>query len=83
MRGQSLKLKAPVESMEGIWTPAEKMSVNNFYAMSQVGSPETVKAGLEDLLAQYEIDEFIFTCDIYDTDKRIENFKLLMDIKNA
>ena len=83
MRGQSLKLKAPVESMEGIWTPAEKMSVNNFYAMSQVGSPETVKAGLEDLLAQYEIDEFIFTCDIYDTDKRIENFELLMDIKNA
>lgn len=83
MRGQSLKLKAPVESMEGIWTPAEKMSVNNFYAMSQVSSPETVKAGLEDLLAQYEIDEFIFTCDIYDTDKRIENFELLMDIKNA
>ena len=83
MRGQSLKLKAHVESMEGIWTPAEKMSVNNFYAMSQVGSPETVKAGLEDLLAQYEIDEFIFTCDIYDTDKRIENFELLMDIKNA
>ena len=83
MRGQSLKLKAPVESMEGIWTPAEKMSVNNFYAMSQVGSPETVKVGLEDLLAQYEIDEFIFTCDIYDTDKRIENFELLMDIKNA
>ena len=83
MRGQSLKLKAPVESMEGIWTPAEKMSVNNFYAMSQVGSPETVKAGLEDLLAQYEIDEFIFTCDIYDTDNRIENFELLMDIKNA
>ena len=83
MRGQSLKLKAPVESMEEIWTPAEKMSVNNFYAMSQVGSPETVKAGLEDLLAQYEIDEFIFTCDIYDTDKRIENFELLMDIKNA
>ena len=83
MRGQSLKLKAPVESMEGIWSPAEKMSVNNFYAMSQVGSPETVKAGLEDLLAQYEIDEFIFTCDIYDTDKRIENFELLMDIKNA
>ena len=83
MRGQSLKLKAPVESMEGIWTPAEKMSVNNFYAMSQVGSPETVKAGLEDLLAQYEIDEFIFTCDIYNTDKRIENFELLMDIKNA
>ncbi len=24
MRGQSLKLKAPVKSMEGLWSPAEK-----------------------------------------------------------
>ena len=82
MRGQSLKLKAPVETMEGIWSPAEKMSVDNFYAMGQVGSAETVKAGLEKLLEKYNVDEFIFTCDIYDTDKRIQNFELLMDIKN-
>ena len=83
MRGQSLKLKAPVESMQGIWSPAEKMSVDNFYAMAQIGSVATVKAGLEKLLVQYEIDEFIFTCDIYDTKKRIENFDLLMQIKNS
>lgn len=83
MRGQSLKLKAPVETMEGIWSPAEKMSVDNFYAMGQVGSPETVKAGLEELLEKYNVDEFIFTCDIYDTDKRIQNFELLMNIKNS
>ena len=83
MRGQSLKLKAPVETMEGIWSPAEKMSVDNFYAMGQVGSAETVKAGLEKLLEKYDVDEFIFTCDIYDTDKRIQNFELLMDIKNS
>lgn len=83
MRGQSLKLKAPVETMEGIWSPAEKMSVDNFYAMGQVGSAKTVKAGLEKLLEKYNVDEFIFTCDIYDTDKRIQNFELLMDIKNS
>ena len=83
MRGQSLKLKAPVATMDGLWSPAEKMSVDNFYAMAQIGSPDTVKAGLEILLEKYDVDEFIFTCDIYDTDKRIENFELLMNIKNA
>ncbi|SDY26240.1 LLM class flavin-dependent oxidoreductase [Acinetobacter kyonggiensis] len=83
MRGQSLKLKAPVATMDGLWSSAEKMSVDNFYAMAQVGSPDTVKAGLEMLLEKYDVDEFIFTCDIYDTDKRIENFELLMNIKNA
>ena len=83
MRGQSLKLKAPVESMQGLWSPAEKMSVDNFYAMAQIGSEQTVKAGLEQLLEQYDVDEFIFTCDIYDTDKRLENFERLMNIKTA
>lgn len=83
MRGQSLKLKAPVESMQGLWSPAEKMSVNNFYAMAQIGSEQTVKAGLQQLLEQYDVDEFIFTCDIYDTDKRLENFERLMNIKTA
>ena len=83
IRGQSLKLKAPIDSMKGLWSPPEKMSVDNFFAMAQVGSKETVKAGLESLLAKYDVDEFIFTCDIYDTDKRLHNFELLMQIKNG
>ena len=29
-----------------------------------------------------DVDEFIFTCDIYDTDKRLQSFARLMDIKN-
>jgi luciferase family oxidoreductase group 1 len=83
MKGQSLKLKAPVESMDGLWSAAEKMSVDNFYAMAQIGSQATVKAGLEQVLQRYDVDEFIFTCDIYDTKKRIENFDYLMKIKNS
>ena len=82
LRGQSLKLKAPVQSMNGLWSVAEKMSVDNFYAMAQIGSIETVKAGLEKILAQYNVDEFILTCDIYDTDKRLENFEHLIHLKN-
>lgn len=83
MRGQSLKLKPPVESMDGLWNQAEKMSVDNFYAMAQIGSPDTVKQGLEQLLVPYDVDEFIFTCDIYDTEKRIRNFELLMQLRNT
>ena len=83
MRGQSLKLKAPIASMDGLWSPAEKMSVDSFYAMAQIGSNGTVKEGLKQLLLEYDVDEFIFTCDIYDTDKRLENFERLMQIKNS
>lgn len=82
-RNQRGKLQPPIENIDEIWSPSEKMSVQQFYAMAQIGSKETVKAGLERLLERYEVNEFIFTCDIYDTDKRIKNFELLMDIKNS
>ncbi|MEG2884715.1 MAG: LLM class flavin-dependent oxidoreductase [Acinetobacter sp.] len=81
IRGHSLKLKPPIESMQGLASSAEQMAIQNFYAMAQIGSPEMVKTGLNKIANQYDVDEFIFTCDIYDTQKRLENFSLLMDIK--
>jgi luciferase family oxidoreductase group 1 len=82
-RNQRGQLKPPIENIDEIWSPSEKISVQQFYAMAQIGSKETVKAGLERLLERYAVNEFIFTCDIYDTEKRIKNFELLMDIKNS
>ena len=81
IRGHSLKLKPPIESMQGLASSAEQMAIQNFYAMAQIGSAETVKTELNKIANQYDVDEFIFTCDIYDTQKRLENFSLLMDIK--
>ena len=83
LTGRSLKLQPPVKTMEGRWSVSEKIAVQNFLAMAQIGSPETVKQGLEKLLTQYDVDEFIFTCDIFDTDKRLNNFSLLMDLKQS
>jgi luciferase family oxidoreductase group 1 len=81
IRGHSLKLKPPIESTLGLASSAEQIAIQNFYAMAQIGSAETVKTGLNKIANQYDVDEFIFTCDIYDTQKRLENFSLLMDIK--
>ena len=83
LTGQSLKLKAPIDSMQGRWSVSEKMAVDNFLAMAQIGSAETVKQGLEKLVEKYQVDEFIFTCDIYDTQKRLNNFTLLKQIQQS
>lgn len=80
-RGTRGQLPKPVPSMEGLWSPMEKRSVDDFYALAQIGSPATVKAGLENLLEKYAVDEFIFTCDIYDTEQRLANFSYLSDMK--
>lgn len=83
IRGDSLKLQPPVKSTEGLASSAEQLAIQNFYAMAQIGSKDTVQAGLSKIIQQYDVDEFIFTCDIYDTPKRLENFSLLMEIKHS
>lgn len=82
IRGTRGKLQPPVSNINELWSPAEKQYVDSFYAVAQIGSPETVKKGLNQLLTQFDVDEFIFTCDIYDTEKRLKNFDYLMEIKH-
>jgi hypothetical protein len=68
LTGQSLKLKPPVATVEGRWSASEKMSVQNFwYGANWLtrNSEKRFKATFE----KYQVDEFIFTCDIYDTQK--------------
>ncbi len=45
-RGQPSQLPEPVESMENIWSPAEKFGVQQALGMSLVGDKTKVRHGL-------------------------------------
>ncbi|HSC83781.1 MAG TPA: LLM class flavin-dependent oxidoreductase, partial [Pseudomonas sp.] len=64
MRGQSLVLRPPVESMAGRWQPHEQQAVGDFLGLAVIGGPDKVRARLEVLLEQTGADELIFTCDL-------------------
>src|SRR5207302_933799 len=66
VRGHPGPLRAPVESMEGRWSPAERAHVERMTRVSVVGSPETVRRGLEALVASTGADELIVTGQIFD-----------------
>ncbi|KAA8735319.1 LLM class flavin-dependent oxidoreductase [Acinetobacter qingfengensis] len=82
LRGQPTTLKPPVETMQGLWTEAEKIAVHNFLGVAKIGSPSTVKLQLEQFLQQTQADELIFTCDIYDDQKRLHSIELLKNLQN-
>ena len=82
MRGQSLWLKPPVESMDGLWSEQEKMQVDSFLSLSVIGGHVSVKHKLEMIAKQLEVDEFIFTNDLYDPEKRHRALEILMEIKH-
>lgn len=83
MRGQELWLKAPVQTMDGLWNAQEKAQVDNFLSLSIIGGPASVKHKLEVIAQQLAVDEFIFTNDLYDNEKRHRALEILMEIKHG
>ena len=69
-------LPPPVDTMDGAWSPAEQAAVERMTRYSVVGSPETVRQGLEQVLADTRADEVIATAQIYDHAARLRSFEL-------
>ncbi|MFL9813782.1 LLM class flavin-dependent oxidoreductase [Stutzerimonas sp. VN223-3] len=81
IRGQSLVLVPPVQSMQGKWLPHEQDAVGNFLGMALIGGPEKIRARLDVLLEQTQADELIFTCDFYETADRHRAFEILAGLR--
>jgi luciferase family oxidoreductase group 1 len=69
-RGQPLWMRPPVESMDGLWNSGEKAGIQDFLSLQLLGSADTIREQLDRLLESVEIDELMFTIDLYDPDKR-------------
>ncbi|MBD2836904.1 LLM class flavin-dependent oxidoreductase [Pseudomonas sp. JM0905a] len=82
IRGESLVLRPPVESMAGRWLPHEKDAVGSFLAMAMVGGPEKIRVRLQVLLDQTDADELIFTCDLYQHEHRLRAFDILAGLRD-
>jgi luciferase family oxidoreductase group 1 len=81
MRGQSLVLRPPVQSMAGRWQPHEQQAVGDFLGLAVIGGPQKVRARLEILLEQTGADELIFTGDLYQHEHRLRSFEIVAGLR--
>lgn len=72
-RGQ---LPPPIDDIESFWTPYEKASVSEQLSCSVVGSPETVRRGLQALVEKTGADELIMAGQIFDHKARLRSFEI-------
>lgn len=76
-RGKPQQVPPPIASMEGVWSPAEKQVVDAAFAVSFVGSVDTVRPQLQAFIQGLQPDELIVTCNIYDNDARLNSLTLV------
>ena len=82
-RGTPGKLPPPVDRMDGRWTPLEKANVDHAFREAVVGSPATVKAGLEAFLRRTQVDELMVTAAIHDQAARLRSFELVAQVRDS
>jgi luciferase family oxidoreductase group 1 len=76
IRGTPAEIPAPVEGMEGRWSAPERAQVERMTRYSVVGSAETVRRGLEKILAETGADEIIATASMFDHRARLRSFEI-------
>ena len=82
-RGQRGKLAPPIPSIDAYWSPSEKAQASSMLACSFVGSPDTVRRGLEGFLAQTGANELMVAAAIFDHSARLRSYELLAELRDS
>ena len=83
VRGARGRLPPPIDDIEAYWSPMEKAHATSMLACSVVGSPRTVRAGMEELAERTGADEFIVAAAIYDHAARLRSYGILAEAQAA
>jgi luciferase family oxidoreductase group 1 len=83
LRGTRGQLRPPIDDIETYWSPPEKARASAMLATSIVGSRETVRRGLEALIAQTGADELMVASAIFDHAARLRSYEILAEANVA
>src|SRR5687767_1439050 len=77
IRGVPDKTPPPIDTMDGVWSPVEQAHVDRMTRYSVVGSPATVRRGIETILEDTSADEIIATGSMFEHAARLRSFEIV------
>ena len=82
-RGRPGRLPPPVEDFARNLSPMEQAMIRDTLACSVVGSPETVRQGLDAFVASTGANELMVTAQIFDHQARLRSFEITAEARDA
>jgi luciferase family oxidoreductase group 1 len=83
LRARRGQLPPPIDDIESYWTPFEKERASAMLRRSFVGSPDTVRAGLDAFQAETDADEIIVAAAIHEHAARLRSYELLGGLRES
>lgn len=78
-RGERGKVPPPIDDIASYWRPGEEARIGQALSCSVVGSPASVRAGIEAFVARHHADELIITANIFDHAARRRSFEMIAE----
>jgi luciferase family oxidoreductase group 1 len=78
--GHPSTMPTPEETATYAYSPAERDFVDSRLDSQIIGSPRTVRRGVEELLAQTQADELMLTTSTFDPADRLRSFALVAEL---
>ena len=76
-RGARNLSRPPIDDIDTYWSPSERAQAMNMLRRSIVGGPETVRRGIDQLVAETAADELMIVSDVYDHARRLHSYELI------
>jgi luciferase family oxidoreductase group 1 len=76
-RGARGLQRPPIDDIESFWSPVEKQMASQMLRVAVVGSPTTVRAGLDKLIEETGADELMVVTGIFDQAAKLRSLELL------
>ena len=77
--GDRKPMPPPVDDMSTVWSPQQRMMVQQMLACSFIGSRETVMEELKSFLEQTRADELMIASYVYDFEQRLKSHRLIAE----
>ncbi|WP_138754404.1 LLM class flavin-dependent oxidoreductase [Paenibacillus sinopodophylli] len=73
-------LPAPVRDMDTVWTPQEKIALQQQLGSSIVGGPDTVRSKLKQYIEATKADEIMVAAHIFDHKARLRSYEIIAEL---
>ena len=80
-RGRPVQLQPPVDNMDAVWSPFERLQVEHVLREAIIGGPETVRERLDAFIARTDADELMITSHIYDHAARVHSYEIVAGLR--
>ncbi|WP_344867417.1 LLM class flavin-dependent oxidoreductase [Amycolatopsis ultiminotia] len=81
-RGRPIALPTPEEAAEYPYTDTDRAFLEQRFGSGIMGSPETVRKGLEQLLTDTDANELMVTTMVHGHEDRVRSYEIVADLKN-